>query len=51
MPDGHMALRGKLKRLEKWAGMNLMKFSKGKCKILHVGRNNPMDQCAGGDWL
>lgn len=24
--------------LEKWADRNLMKFSKGKCQILHVGR-------------
>jgi len=31
-------------RLEKWAYRNLMKFSKRKCKVLHLWRNNPMYQ-------
>lgn len=33
-----------LKRLEKWASRNLRKFNKEKCKVLHLGRNNPQHQ-------
>lgn len=31
-------------RLEKCADRNLIKFSKGKYKVLNLGRNNPMHQ-------
>lgn len=33
--------RGTSTRLEKWAGRKLTKFSKGKCKVMHLRRNKP----------
>ena len=33
-------LQGDLDRMEEWANKNLMKFNKGKCKILHLGKHN-----------
>ena len=38
--------------MEKWAYRNIMKFNKGKCKILRLGRNSPMHQYTlGANWL
>lgn len=48
-PDGSAAIKRNLGRLEKWAGRNLVKFNKGSCKVLSLGRNNPMCKDKPGD--
>lgn len=39
--EGRATLQDDLDRLEEWANKNVRKFSKGKCKVLHLGMHNP----------
>jgi len=47
--DGCAAIQTDKNSPEDWAHKNLMKFSKGKCTVLHLGRNNPRHQYMLGD--
>ncbi|PKU46997.1 hypothetical protein llap_2711 [Limosa lapponica baueri] len=43
-PEVCATIQRNLNRLESWAEKNLVRFNKGKCGVLHLGRKNPRNQ-------